>query len=280
MKRVTIIADTASDLSMEDQECYAIKMLHYQIVYKDKTYLDQVDITPKDVVDNLDKETPTTSLPSMEEIHQVIESCTTPEILIITLSSGLSGCYNAVSAVAHDYPNVTVYDSKTISVPLATMARHAAILANEGKSVDEIVDLLNKMRSHQHTFFIVDTLKYLIQGGRIGRVSGALGNMLNLKPIIHVGDDGKYETLAKVRGRAKAIHYIAEEVSKILIELGDKPKEIFLTHANGEDIKAKLVAEIKDIIPNFKIDGETWLSPVSCVHCGPGTLGILIQELV
>ena len=62
--------------------------------------------------------------------------------------------------------------------------------------------------------FIVDTLKYLVHGGRIGHVSAAVGKLLNLKPIITIGDDGKYETIAKMRGRMKAIHYFAEEVGK------------------------------------------------------------------
>lgn len=282
MRKVAIITDTASDFNEEEMLTYNVKMLHYQIVYKDKTYKDQVEITSKQVIDGLETEIPTTSLPALDEIQRVIESCDEPEILIITLSSGLSGCFNAVSAITSDYPdrNITVFDSKTISVPQGGLVRHAAILANEGKTAEEIVEVLETLRAKQHTFFVVDTLKYLIHGGRIGRVTGTIGNMLNLKPIIHIGDDGKYETITKVRGRTKAIHYIAEEVSKILLALGDKPREVYMSHASGEDIKNKIIAEIKELVPNFKVDGERWISPVSCVHCGPGYVGIVVQELI
>ena len=72
MRKIAIVTDTASDISIEDAQKYDIKILHYQIVYKDKTYKDQIEITAKEVVDTLEEEVPTTSLPSLDEIHQEI----------------------------------------------------------------------------------------------------------------------------------------------------------------------------------------------------------------
>ena len=282
MRKIAVITDTASDLSLDEIKEYDIKMLHYQIVYKAHTYKDQLEIHSKQVLDGLDTEIPSTSLPSLEEIHQVfkeVEREGYEAAIVVPLSAGLSGCYNAVNMVKDEYKNlkITVFDSTTISAPQGVLAKCAATLADQGKSVEEIIAEMKKVRAKQKTFFIVDTLKYLVHGGRIGHVSATVGALLNLKPIIHIGDDGKYETIAKVRGRAKAIRYIAEQADKILAS--GKTYKIYFSHADGEETKNEIIKAIKEKYPNISVEGDTWISPVACVHCGPGYVGMLIQEV-
>ncbi len=282
MRKIAIVTDTASDLSLDEIKQYDIKMLHYQIVYKKHTYKDQLEIHSKEVLDHLETEIPSTSLPSLEEMHDVfkeIEKEGYESALVVPLSSGLSGCFNAVNMVKDEFPNlhIEVFDSTTISAPQGVLAKYAATLADEGKDIKEIIEALKQERAKQHTFFIVDTLKYLVHGGRIGHVSATVGKLLNLKPIITIGDDGKYETVAKVRGRAKAIRYFAEEASKILAD--GKKYKIYFSHADGEVIKKEIIKELKGLHPEVSIEGDTWISPVACVHCGPGYVGMLIQEV-
>ena len=281
MRKIAVITDTASDLSIADIEKYGLKMLHYQIVYKDKTYKDQLEITSKEVLDQLDVEIPSTSLPSLDEIHQVFQEVIDEgyeEVIVIPLSSGLSGCYNAVNMVKDEYKELRtyVYDSKTLSAPLGVLAIEAAKMADMGMTMTEIVGQLELIRKSQHTFFVVDTLKYLLHGGRIGHVSATVGKLLNLKPIITIGDDGKYETIAKVRGRAKAIRFFAERASEIM-ETGQAYK-IFFSHADGEAFKEEIIKALKELRPDLKVEGDTWISPVACVHCGPGYVGMLMQK--
>ena len=282
MRKIAIVTDTASDLSIADIERYQIKMLHYQIVYKEHTYKDQLEIHSKQVLDRLKEEIPSTSLPSLEEMHQVFEEIQAEgykEVLVIPISSGLSGCFNAVNMVKDEFQELktVVFDSRTLSAPQAVLAIRAAELADEGASLEQIVQELEKIRGNQHTMFIVDTLEYLVHGGRIGHVSATVGKLLNLKPIITIGDDGKYETVAKMRGRAKAIHYFAEEARKVLSEGGEY--KIYFSHADGEEIKQTIISEIKESYPDISIEGDTWISPVACVHCGPGYVGMLIQKI-
>ena len=282
MGKIAIITDTASDLKKEELEKYDIKMLHYQIIYKDKTYKDQLEITSKEVLERLDEEIPSTSLPALDEIHDVLQKIKDEgyeHAIIIPISSGLSGCYNAVNMVKDEYEGleVVVYDSKTLSAPEGVLAIEASKLADQGYTVAQIIEKLDEIRKNQYTFFIVDTLKYLVHGGRIGHVSATIGKLLNLKPIIHIGDDGKYETVAKVRGRVKAIRYFAEEANKILSS-GDKYK-IYFSHAAGQEIKNEIIKELKTLNPNIEVEGDTWISPVACVHCGPGYVGMLIQKV-
>ncbi len=283
MREIAIITDTASDISIMDAKTYEVKMLHYQIVYKDRTYKDQLEISSKEVINRLDEEVPTTSLPALEEVHSTIKALIGQgykKAIVITLSSGLSGCYNAINMVSQEYKeeiDIHVYDSLTISVAQRFLVLEAAKAADRGLKVEEIVTMLDKLRANQNTLFIVDTLKYLISGGRIGHVSGAIGTLLNLKPIITIGDDGKYDTLAKVRGRNKAIHYFADMVDEKLSD-GESYK-LYFSHADGEEIQEKIIALIKEKRPNVKVDGEAWISPVACVHCGPGYVGLLIQKI-
>ena len=245
MREIAVITDTASDLSVMDAKTYEVKMLHYQIVYKDKTYKDQLEISPKEVIERLQEEVPTTSLPPLDEIHYAIRNLINQgykQAIVITLSSGLSGCYNAISMVAKEYEkeiDIHVYDSLTISVAQRFLVVEAAKAADRGLKMSEIINMLDKLRDNQNTLFIVDTLKYLISGGRIGHVSGAIGTLLNLKPIITIGDDGKYDTIAKVRGRNKAINYFSDKVEEILSD-GDAYK-LYFSHAAGEEIKDKVM---------------------------------------
>ncbi|QEH70866.1 DegV family protein [Cellulosilyticum sp. WCF-2] len=282
MRKIAIVTDTASDISIDDAKKYDIKILHYQIVYKDKTYKDQLEITAKEVIDTLEEEVPTTSLPSLDEIHEVFDELVKEgykEVLVIPLSSGLSGCFNAINMVKEDYQdlNAVVYDSRTISAAQAVLAIKAAEMADAGCEMKQIISELDKMRENQNTLFIVDTLKYLLLGGRIGHVSAAVGKLLNLKPIITIGDDGKYETVAKVRGRAKAISYFVNKAQEILKD--GKEYKLYFSHAAGEEIKDKIIALIKEVKPDVKIEGVCWISPVACVHCGPGYVGMLIQRI-
>lgn len=282
MSKIAIVTDTASDLSKSDIQKYNINMLHYQILYKDKTFKDQLEISSKEVLDRLEEEVPSTSLPALEEIHALfkeLQNAGYTDVIVVTLSSGLSGCYNAVCMVAQDYTDIKVhvYDSRTISAAEGVLAVRAAQLASEGYAVSEIISVLDEMRSNQHTLFIVDTLKYLLHGGRIGHVSAAVGTLLNLKPLITIGDDGKYETVAKVRGRAKAIHSFVELVKENI--QGSESYEIYFTHADGKEIADKIIEGLKEVGIDQKVQGESWISPVACVHCGPGYVGMLVQKL-
>lgn len=282
MDKIAIVTDTASDISKEDLDKYGIKMLHYQIVYKDKVLKDQAEISSKEVLDGLIKEVPSTSLPSLDEMHDTFKTIQEEgynKVIVIPLSSGLSGCFNAVNMVKDEYPELDtyVYDSRTISAAQGVLAIKAAKMAAEGCSVDEILKKIDEMRNNQHTLFIVDTLKYLLLGGRIGHVSAALGTILNLKPIITIGDDGKYTTVAKVRGLSKAINSFVEEVKKVTAEEGNY--EIYFTHADGKSTEDKIIKGIQEIDSIQEISGESWISPVACVHCGPGYVGMLIQKV-
>lgn len=280
MQKIAIITDSASDLPQEFRNKENVFVLNFQVVYKDRTYTDGVDIQSKEVLENLGQEVPTTSLPVLEEIHEVfrtIESKGYTQVLVIPISSNLSGCFGAIAMVKQDYPNLDthMFDSLTISVGEGALVIEAIKMSESFEEIGTIEEKLGIMRSKQHTFFIVDTLKYLIAGGRIGHVSGAIGSLLNLKPIISVGDDGKYVSYMKVRGHKKALSTFIEETKKILAQTqGD----IYIVHGDGEQSAQHLYDELKGEATLGKIESWGWISTVSCVHTGPGLIALLLQE--
>jgi DegV family protein with EDD domain len=256
-------------------------MFHYEIIYPEKTYKDQLEITSREVLGTLEKKIPTTSLPSLDEMHQVfteIKKEGYTHVLAISLSSGLSGCYNAINMIKDDYKelDIRVYDSRTISIAQGVLVIKASELIQKGYALEAIIEELDKMRAKQQTMFIVDTLKYLLIGGRIGHVSAAIGTLLNIKPIITIGDDGKYHTFAKVRGRARAAAVFIKEAEKMTVQ--NPAYKVYFTHGDGQEMKNTIKEEIVNRLGSQSVEDWGWISPVACVHCGPGFVGMLIQE--
>ena len=226
MEKIALITDTAADLHEDIIKKYNIHVLPFRIIYKDREYKDGVEITPKEVYDNLDKEVPTSSLPSMQDMEDTftkLEEEGYTNAIAVTLSTGLSGIYNAVKLVSENHPSLKTYvcDSQSISAGEGVIVEGCAELIEKGKSFDEIVNEIPNIKSRIDLFFVVGTLEYLKKGGRIGKVSGTIAELLNIKPIISVDKkDGKYYTYDKVRGRKQSINRILEIVEEKLKKNG------------------------------------------------------------
>ncbi|MPN38769.1 DegV domain-containing protein [bioreactor metagenome] len=143
-----------------------------------------------------------------------------------------------------------------------------------GKSFEEIVELLPSIQSRIKVYYVVETLTYLIQGGRIGKVAGTVGELLQLKPIISINEEGTYYTYSKVRGRNKSIAKLVEIANEALVK--DKSK-IWVLHGGAlEDGKA--LYETISKLPNLSEVHFGDISPVLGVHTGPGLLGIVVMR--
>lgn len=280
MEKVALITDTTADVPQEIIDKYNINVLCFRIIYKDREYRDKIEITAKQVYDNLNKEIPTSSMPAlqdMEDLYDKLEKEGYTHAIAVTLSSGLSGIYNGLRLVSEGHPKIKsfIFDSKNIALGEGAQIIKCGEMIEKGKSFEEIVEALPGISSRMHTFFIVDTLEYLIKGGRIGKVSGTIGQLLNLKPIISIGQDGKYYTYYKTRGKNQALNKMLE-IAKKFTET--KECEIFMEHGNGEEDTMKLMEQVEKL-PNVKsILYGGCLSPVSGAHSGPGLVGLVFLE--
>ena len=215
MDKIALVTDSTSDLLPADIDRYNIRVLPLRILYKNKEYIDRVDITPEEVYSRMPTEVPSTSLPSMEDLHNLFEGLMEKgytQAIIISISSGLSGTLNSINLISKEYPKIKccIFDSKALSMATGAIVLECAQMIEAGETYQKIVDTLPSIRNRIKVYFILDTLTYLIKGGRIGKVSGIIGETLSIKPIISINDDGIYYTYAKVVGRRKSIEMLKE----------------------------------------------------------------------
>lgn len=280
MEKIALITDTTSDLPQDIIDKYDIKVLPFRIIYKDREYKDKYEITPKEVYERFQEEIPTSSLPlaqDMEELYDNLYEEGYTHAIAITLSSGLSGISNALRLVSENHENITsfIYDSKSISLGEGALVKKCAELIEEGKSFNYIKDILPELRKKVKLFFVVGTLEYLQKGGRIGRIAGTIGELLNIKPIVAVDDEGRYFTHSKVRGRKQSLNrmlLVAKEV------ISSTPHDVIILNGCADEECKYMVEEFKKIdnVNSVVYGGD--ISPVSGVHSGPGLVGVVLIE--
>ena len=280
MQKIAILTDSASDLTPELLKEYNIHSAHFRIIYSDKEFEDGVTITPEELFKSLDKEIPTTSLPSVEKIDNILNDLEKEgytHVIAVLISSQFSGTWNSVRLLAEDHPNLTthVFDSKTLTMAEGAVALHAAKLAKEGKSFDEIVESLEAKRASTQTFFIIDTLEYLKRGGRIGKVAGSIAEFLNIKPLITIDSDGTFRTYAKIRGKKQAISKLKEIANEYLAKGNCN---FWVMDADNKIEGDNLFNAIKDL-ENVNEMHRGIIGPALSLNTGPGLIGFIVEEV-
>lgn len=279
-EKIALLVDSMCDVPRELINKFGIKFLPAKIIYPEKEFSDRVDIQPDEVYSRMPEEIPTTSVPSLQEIKDMLEKIQQEgftHLLAVHISSRLSGTSQAVQLIARDFDNfkVKVVDTKTLSMGTGWMVLDAAHNIANGVSFDKVVENLQKLQPRVQIYYIVETLEYLRRGGRIGRVAGMLGEFLHLKPVISVDTDGTYYTYCKARGRKKSIEKLVEIVEQAV---ADKQINLAVLHGGASRECEKLVARLRKL-PNIKELITSDISPALGVHTGPGLLGISFHEV-
>ena len=278
MQKIAIITDSASDIPLEVIKEKNINLLPLRIIYSHGDYQDKLDITPEEIYLNLDKEIPTTSLPSaqtMDDILNKLESEGYTHVIAICISGGLSGTCNSLRLILEDHPKLTsyVYDTKILAYPEGEVVLEAVKLVEAGKSFEEIVESLPKIRERITGFYTVNTLEYLQKGGRIGKVAGTIGELLNLKPIITTDETGVYYTICKARGRKQAL----SKMTNLLKEkLAIGKCEVTVLECACKEEATKFMEQLAKL-PNVENIKLNVLSPALGIHGGPGLLGLSVK---
>lgn len=278
MQKIALLTDSACDLSLDIIKEKNINLLPLRLIYSTGDYQDKLDISASDVYLNLEKEVPKTSLPSIQTMDDVLtklEADGYTHVIGICLSSGLSGTCNSLRLALEDHPKLTslVFDTKILAYPQGEIVLETAKLIEEGKSFEEISKLLPKIREKITGYFTIDTLEYLKRGGRIGRVAGTIGELLNLKPIITTDENGVYYTVSKARGRKQALSKLTETLKEYL----NKSKcEVVVLQGGCEEEAIKYMNTLKNL-PNIISLKISEISPALGVHGGPGLMGLSIK---
>lgn len=279
-KNICISADTTCDMPKDLQEKYNIRIIPLYITFGDKSYLDGIEMTPDELYKKYEEEgvLPKTSAVSIGDFTEYFGKLleTHDQVIHFSLSSGLSCTYqNAILAAEEFDGRVFVLDSKNLSTAQSLSVIYAAELLAEGKTAEEIVEIMPAYINRVDASFIIESLEFLHKGGRCSAVTALGANLLNIKPCIQV-QDGKMDVGKKYRGKFKVV--LQKYVEEKLADGEFDTRRIFVTHAGCDDDVVEMVYQA---VKDTGIFNEVLLARAGCTissHCGRNTLGILFAH--
>ena len=202
------------------------------------------------------------------------------DIYYITFSHQMSGTFNAMQNVIDQlkekYPEreIRFKDTKMISMGSGLVTYYGALKYQEGATMDELDAYLDDLIEHTAVYFVVNDLTYLHRGGRVSGVSKVLGNLLNIKPILYMNEEGKILNVEKAKGFKKALSTLLVYMKAKATEL-DKYK-IFVMQADCEEEAQAFAASIRETFGDVDVQIQP-VGPVIGAHCGPGTVGLIFH---
>jgi DegV family protein with EDD domain len=275
---VKIVTDSLSDITNDMAEELGVTVVPVYVRFGEEVYRDRVEMTTDEFYYRLTHGNiwPTTTQPTPNDFTIVYNKLAeeTDEILVVTLSSKLSGTYeSAVHAkrLMEKECRIEVIDSMTVVMGLGVIVIAAAKSAQAGASLDEVADVVRRAMPRSHAIMSFDTLKYLAKGGRIGKAQGLLGSLLSVKPILTMRD-GEVAPLTRVRSRAAGMDYLYDFVAGF-----SNIEELAVEHATTPDDAEKLVERLSSLFPKERIYQST-VSPVIGTYVGPHVLSVSVLE--
>jgi DegV family protein with EDD domain len=264
---IGIITDSATNTPEEYLKFDRIENVTLRVFLGEDSYKDD-ELSEEKLFAFMEHDFPKTSLPKFPDIEAAFERLVEKgcdEIISLNISSSLSGTYNIFNNVAKDIEKKHDVKIKTID------------MINEGKSFDEIVEEISKVEKSK-VLFSIPTLKFLKAGGRIGKVSGTIGEILNIKPVITCNFNCIYETVSKSRGMKKAIKSMFDKAMEFVN--GDEVHSLAVYHSGDEPETLKLVEGLKknlgDLMNKSLHFFEGKISPTIIVHTGNGLIGMAV----
>ncbi len=275
-----IVTDRGSDLSAEQLQGMNIHFVPMRLTLDGKSYSSGEDLSAAEFYDLLEKTSgfPTTSQPSAGDFAAIYRRLaqSDAEILSIHVSSGLSGTLDSARAGAAMVPeaHVTFWDTKTLSCPEAWQVEAAVYALKAGWPVEQILKMLEKISKVTEGMYTLDTLKYLIHGGRISHLTGLMASLLHIRPVIGVAKDtGKYITYGQERTMKRAIQKMAEVAAGLYNEGSDL--RIQLLHGKNpegiEMLRERMTTMFRcHWVPTVNV------GPILGAHTGGGLVGFSV----
>lgn len=279
MNKIKLVTDGSCDIPKEVIEKYNIEVVGINVSFGDESFIGGVEIDSETFYGRMkvEKNLPKTSCPSPEKFMNTFKG--EEDVLLITITSELSGTYSAavLAKNMHDEEGknnrVEVIDSQTGSIGQAVLVIKAAEMIENGMSLDEIVDSLNKIIKDEYVFYgTLETLENAIKGGRINPIAGKIINALNFKAIIQV-TEGVVKPINKARGVNNSLKKVLDYVDNNLTN--PEEKTLMVAHANcpekGEKIKETLESKY-----NFKQSFVSEIGPVMGTYTAEGAILVTV----
>ena len=278
-KGVVITADSTCDLPEEIVIERDIIITPLSIILGGDSYLDGVDVKPKDIYDFVGKtgELPKTAAVSPSSYYDIFENAVAEgkKVVHISLSSGISSAYQNACIAAEEFDDVYVVDSKSLCTAMGLLVLKACDFRDKGIDAKRIADKLTKLVPKLSATFVLNDLEYLHKGGRCSGVARFGANVLGIKPSIAVDNEtGKMDVAKKYRGKMDMVYkqYVNDSLSDI-----NKIDPSRVVIANSGNIAPETLAFIKGVVEGKCHFGEIINADAGCTissHCGPKTLAI------
>lgn len=272
-----ILADSVSDIPKAIRTQLDIEIVPLEVNFSDGSFKDQIELDSETFFKKLrdTDEVPTTSQVNPGEFIKVFEKHIKAgdEVLLITLSSKLSGTYNAAVTAAgflEAEDKIHIIDSASVSLGYGLMVVEAAELLQEGYEKDEILKRVRARIDGIENIFIFDTLTYLYKGGRLSASEAVVGGLLNIKPILTV-ENGLLKPVDKVRGRKKTIQWVVDRMRESGLDF--TRKRVALYHGDDYEYMMTFKKRLEE-----ELGVKEWIigevGPVVGTHSGPGCIAI------
>ena len=274
MSKIALLTDSTANLPVELIVKHDIHVVPLKIQWGDDSLIDGVTISSDAFYARLETDPliPTTSQPSMMDFLQMYEKLAADydSILVMLIASGISGTVASATAAAAEFNTVPVeiVDTSTTSAGLAMVVLAAARALAAGCDLAETAVRVRAVSDAMSLIFVVNTLKYLHRGGRIGGASRYLGTMLSIKPILAF--KGTVEPVTRLRGMKKAMAHL---VDMVVEQSGDEPLQVALLHSKAPDLAEQLQQMLASKLKMDQIYTFD-LSPVIGTHVGTGAVGL------
>ena len=279
--RIRISADSTCDLSPELIERYGVAITPLYIRLGDKDLRDSIEVTREDIFRYVEqtRKIPKTAAVNVGD-YAAFFNRTKEEgydgVVHFTISSDMSSCYQNARLAAEGFENVFIVDSRTLSTGIGHLVLDACELRDEGKSAEEIFEIVEQRKEKLDVSFVLDTLRYLALGGRCNSLLAFGANLLNIKPSIRVragvmGVDKKY----RCSFERAVVRYVND---KLADHDSLNLRRIFITDSGVND---EVFNAVKDAVLKNAPFAEVHHTRAGCTvssHCGPNCIGILFYR--
>jgi len=270
---VFIITDSTSDIPQPLVDELPIIVVPLYVILNGKSYLDKVDLSRQTFYESLPTSEPhaSTATPSPDQFIRAYDEAAdkgAEAVFSIHISQSLSATYQSVETAAKRYKRIPVYpvDSGNLTLAEGLIVIKAAEAAKEGKSVEEIREIIESVIPRTHAYAKLDTIDYLKKGGRMSSIQHSVVSILGIKPILKMNNHNSSMEIARTKSKA------FDKVLKSAVDNLPYAEAFGITHANVPEQVEELVRRLKEMIPDLKDPMVSEVTPALGVHVGPGSL--------
>lgn len=279
MEKIAIVMDSTAYLSDELTKELNIRTVYLNIVIDGNSYKEVIDMPLDkyyDYLKNPNNSFPTTSQPAIGEVVSCLEKLKEEgytDVIAIALSSGISGTFSSYSVadLMVDGINVYPFDSEVACHPEGYYAIKAAGLIKEGKSSKEIIATLDEMKKVSKAYFMADDLSHLQRSGRLNGAQAIVGNLLQVKPLLHF-EDKVIVPFQKIRTYKKVVLRIYELFDEFYRQHKDENISVCILHVDALEKAEEIKNYMKEVYPDVNVEIDA-ITPVVSTHLGIGAIG-------